>query len=753
MKYFAIEYNAVKAIVSSGALQSADFSEGLNFAKAIKGEGENHFSHEIKIKEERDGMFVFTKKCDKGRLLIFDVTTFTGFSRSYQDILTIVQKCCRVAIKIWDKIGGFSPREKYIHESDKIVLFPLSFAVEKPYKVLFDKSPDSRRQHKRGTENFLVYWAGHGEYEQSPVLANFRKSEDEIGGIACADYFLTQENKKEQERFLSVETIDSADKLSSPHMGMDYWKRHLTQKQKSFVFTDRLGPDILKGAAGTGKTLCLVLRCIHQLIEHKSNNQNLNAVLFTHSIASRESIENLIVSNGGQAFLSETSPQRLLVTTLQEWCIHNLAGRISATEYLDKDAMESKNTQLLYVSDAYDDFLREDYETSKRFISSQLRDFFEQQDPWSIAVYLQNEISVYIKGRAGEDFEVYRRLKRGSTAIPLSQEDDFNTIFYIFNRYQRKLADLNLFDSDDITISALQETSTPIWRRRKIKDGFDVLYIDETHLFNENELGLFHNLLKSDLTNIVFTIDRSQAIGDCAVESDKIARVFRSNVEEENYGFGTVFRSTTEIIDLASCVLASGAAIFANMENPLHEVVGSAIADGNEKCLSPYLVGCQNREELYAKAFEEADSIAAHLKVKRSDVLIVPVSDEILSEMKEWSEKRDFDFVSIEKRGDTGAVMEAAESSKYLLGGMDYIGGLEFSAVVIVGVDKDKFPPRSSTLRGTSHYVLYASYNRLYVAITRAKCIVAFIYEKSKGISDTLLPAFEHGLISSAHKS
>lgn len=519
------------------------------------------------------------------------------------------------------------------------------------------------------------------------------------------------------------------------------------------VFTDRLGPDILKGAAGTGKTLCLILRCVHQLHEHKSNNQTLNAVLFTHSIASRESIESLIVSNGGQDFLSATSPQRLLVTTLQEWCIHNLAGRISATEYLDKDAMESKNTQLLYISDAYDDFLREDYETSKRFISEELRDFFERHDPWSISVYLQNEISVYIKGRAGEDFEVYRKLERGSTAIPLSQEDDFNTIYYIFNRYQKKLADLNLFDSDDITISALQETSTPIWRRRKIKEGFDVLYIDETHLFNENELGLFHNLLKNNLTNIVFTIDRSQAVGDCVVESEKISRVFRGGAEEESFGFGTVFRSTTEIIDLASCVLASGAAIFANMENPLHEVAGNAIADGNEKCLSPYLVDCQNKEELFEKSFTEADSIVTRLKVKRSDVLIVPVSDDILTELKEWSEGRGINFVSIEKRGDAGAVRTAAETSKYLLGGMDYIGGLEFSAVVIVGADKDKFPPRNSTLSGTSHYVLYASYNRLYVAITRAKCIVAFLYEKPKGISDTLLPAFQHGLLTSANKS
>lgn len=73
------------------------------------------------------------------------------------------------------------------------------------------------------------------------------------------------------------------------------------------------------------------------------------------------------------------------------------------------------------------------------------------------------------------------------------------TIFSIYNKYQEKLIALNLFDSDDITLSALKETSTPIWKRRRMTAGFDIMYIDETHLFNINELSLFHNLLNPTL--------------------------------------------------------------------------------------------------------------------------------------------------------------------------------------------------------------------------------------------------------------
>jgi hypothetical protein len=63
-----------------------------------------------------------------------------------------------------------------------------------------------------------------------------------------------------------------------------------------------------------------------------------------------------------------------------------------------------------------------------------------------------------------------------------------------------------------------------------------VLYIDETHLFNENELSLFHNLLKQDATNIVFTIDRSQAATDSAIDADRIHSVFGNSDAEERFG-------------------------------------------------------------------------------------------------------------------------------------------------------------------------------------------------------------------------
>ncbi|WP_198957778.1 hypothetical protein, partial [Clostridioides difficile] len=171
---------------------------------------------------------------------------------------------------------------------------------------------------------------------------------------------------------------------------------------------------------------------------------------------------------------------------LQEWCINNLGNRISATEYPDSDALESKQLQLLYINEALEDFFIKDYAGSLNFISPKLKKFFGNNDPWGISILLQEEISTYINGRAGDDLKNYMSLHRTKTIIPRENDDDFKTIFSIYNKYQEKLIALNLFDSDDITLSALKETSTPIWKRRRMTAGFDIMYIDETHLFNIN---------------------------------------------------------------------------------------------------------------------------------------------------------------------------------------------------------------------------------------------------------------------------
>lgn len=748
MKYIAADINAVKEIISSRKLQSSEYEEGVSLSNTLKSGDDFEIKGQIKSITSEHGIFLITPNKDENRLLVFDTTSFSGFNKNSQEIIAIIQKTCRLALKLWSKIG-FSPCERIIQGTNYVALIPLQFLPGKSYKIILDKRPDAKRQERRGKEHFLVFADGSGMSDLSPSMASFRDAEKDYLKVNNESIFVTDEPEVEEGFIKISDAPKSKESNISPFMGMKFWKENLTDSQKDFVFSERLGPDILKGAAGTGKTLSLALRCVHQLSQHKDRSQIIKSVFFTHSIATKNHIETLIASNGGEEFLEKSSPQHVTVTTLQEWCIENLGAKISATEYLDKDALESKNLQLLYIIESFEEFLSSEFESSKQFISKPLTDFFQNNDPWTIAVYLQNEISTYIKGRASEDFDIFKKLDRGKNSIPLSSDEDFSTIFFIFNIYQEKLVNLNLFDSDDITISALQETSTPIWKRRRIKEGYDVLYIDETHLFNVNELSLFHNLLKHDNTNIVFTIDRSQAVGDSSITASEVTYAIRTSGKTQiDHGFQTVFRCSSEIINLGSCVLASGATLFSHLENPLSGVNGGFIEEEENKCKTPYLVEESGEENCIRRAFSEAEELAKNLQVSKSKILIIPCDDKMLELMTVHCTESKISFNTIQKRGDYSTVKKAENEDSFLIGGIDYIGGLEFPAVVIAGIDKDRFPPKMSTNGESSHYLKYSAFNRLYVAITRAKFTVAFINDKSKGVSETINAALSEGLIS-----
>lgn len=83
----------------------------------------------------------------------------------------------------------------------------------------------------------------------------------------------------------------------------------------------------------------------------------------------------------------------------------------------------------------------------------------------------------------------------------------------------------------------------------------------------------------------------------------------------------------------------------------------------------------------------------------------------------------------------------AKNNNKYLLSGIDYVGGLEFDYVVIIGVDDQRVPPKFSQKSKYFHFSNYAWHRRMYVALTRARYGVFMIGDKSYGKSDMFVNA------------
>jgi hypothetical protein len=439
--------------------------------------------------------------------------------------------------------------------------------------------------------------------------------------------------------------------------------------------------------------------------------------------------------------------QSLKLTTLQQLCGEILQRKIDEAEFLDRDAMESKQLQVLYVAEALQSALVEDYPTHKKFLSPGFDQFLTSAERWAIAEMMQHEIGVVIKGRAGEQLENYRQLPRLKYGLPVETAADRGFVWIIFRKYQAQLKAAAQFDTDDIVLTTVGQLNTPIWRRRRAKEGYDSIYIDETHLFNINELSMFHHLSRStEFYPIAYSVDRSQAVGDRGWTSELLDEALSPNEAARKGSEKTevrgIFRCSPHIVNLAFSVTSAGATLFTNFEDPMRMAISMFTPEEERKCLVPSMVSCATDDEMIAQAFVRADHMASGMGASRYEIVLVAFSDDLLRNADRYAKGQNKPVEVLKERGDIEAVRRAQRSGRFVLSTPEYIGGLEFAGAVLIGVDDGRVPPsKGIDSVDSANYLAYASHGRLYVAITRARYRVDVLVVTERGPSSLLTSA------------
>lgn len=735
MKFIVIDKSAAKIMISMRHLQSTEYENGRILADILTGGIErNTLIENVGVVKVKDGISFVGDSPDFENQIIIDVDYFTGFSDcSPADVLCVFQKTCRVAVKYWEKIP-FTGREWFKADKDLVVLIPKKNSIGDGAKVLIDVKPDWGRQEKRNTHHMLVFHYGTENKSDKPSITNFRKAIEQAKGVdvdrsVCA----------EDEAPLRVETLGDDFKPIDSNTSFDTWRNLLTSRQSSFVFRDDHGPERIEGAAGTGKTLSLALRCCNVLAGAKVSKNSLKVAFLTHSHASKEYIENIIFPKLEWYERQASSYKIELVTvTLQEWCISSLGNKVEETELLDKDAQNSKDYQQILISDVLNDFKSNQMSSHTKFISPDLAGFLSNSDEQLQVQSLQYEIAEIIKGRSGQDLAKYKKTSHVGHSLPLRCDADFECIYGLYSSYQKKLEATGYFDSDDVILSALSQLDSPIWRRRKNSEGFDVLFIDETHLFNLNELSVIHHLLKDEcVSNIIYSVDRSQSLANISLETEQLDQVF-GNDNKAEVSLKTIFRSSPDIVRLAFSVLSSGSTLFTNMENPLDKVEDSFTSEEERRSKKPYCLEFSSDEEVIAGAFRAVDKLAEQTSSRKCRIIVIATTESVMMGLERYATDNNKPAQFIKKRGDKRAQLEAEKGNKYIFSGIDYVGGLEFDGAVIVGADKGHMPATEENGVDSKHFLTHASYNRMYVAITRAKFGVSVLYSSARGVSNIL---------------
>lgn len=737
MKALYFEEHAVRYLAQTGTFQSGEFEDAIDLVGFIRDGGDVIIKSLSCVTNKNVGYIFKRSQTSVSKSLIVDLEKMKGLL-TYDDnsIVTILLKVIKFSVKRWDNIQ-LSDSEKYI-DNNHAILFPFPYSEKHPIKVLINLAPDPGFASKRGY--VYLYAAGIGEERFAldyTDMLNLKRLRDE-----AAEVFQNMEKKENEFEkdidSLQVTELGNVPKKLSGFMDYDKWMHSLSKKQMDFVKRKLRGSERLEGAAGTGKTTTLVLRALYLCDEAKKKNEEFHAIFICHSVASKDYLKLMFesASLNPQILNSSYSQQSVTLTTLQEWCTDYLGNKIGRSEVLDEDAQESKELQFRFVSDAYSLCMDQDFVSYKDSCSGKFVNFIEDEDKSYVVEKLCSEISITIKGRAEQDFETYKELPRLQESIPVSAESDFLFVFLIYERYQNMLTDLGYFDNDDISLSSHAQLETPIWRRRRTEMGYDVVFVDELHLFSYNELSIFHLLTKDEKSmHIIYAVDKTQAIGDRGLTKETLLNSLKVK-DDSSTRYNTVFRSSPQIIDLAFSILSSGAEMFLNFENPLDKIMFSFNINEEKKALSPEYIMLPSDEEMIKSVFTKVDELSSRLGCTKDKILVVCTDHELLSNLVKYGESQKKPFEQLVRRGDYSTITKAERQNRYVIGYIDYIGGLEFEAVVIVGVDKGRVPQITSS--ESRIYQNYEWHNRMYVAITRAKYAVVILGNKSRTPSSLL---------------
>lgn len=766
MKYICFDDGAIRELVSGRELQSVDFEDGLRFIDLLRSGKELEFFKKMGdavVTVDKDGMYFQTPGhlSDK-KFLIIDCEKSGLFSNSNEnkrENLISVQKVFRFCIKYWGGSSSFTNSEKFIAGTSKTIIFPLPYSSGGGFRVVIEREPDSERLAKRSMSGkfLLLYKSGVDGADSSKEVAslsNFRKSVDSI-----QEKYKTLTGKIRVLSTVSVPTLQINNYHSNTNSekidlfslgGMDECMARLTVSQKKFIRSSVQSVQRLFGPAGSGKTLSLILRTMNILKDAEDAGERMNAVFVTHSEELNKTVRSFISGIDQYRFMDRNPKEHkvcLRVSTVVNLCGDVLNQVISDTEFVDKDAEMSKFTQYMYIEEAFNAIKNSDLKAYLPHMSENFRKFVCNSELSTVIEAIQHEISVQIKGRANEKYDVYLKCPALHYGVPAESEVDKSFIFGIFNRYQEKLREINQFDTDDIVLSAIGQLDTPIWRRRRAREGYDFIAVDEVHHFNINELHLFHHFSRnSGSYPISFTIDQAQAVGDRGW-ADGLTEASPDG-EGESTQLSTVFRSSREIVEFSESILASGASIFTNFCNSLDKSQ-SGFTVSEERYAQPvYYREFYDDNEMIEAAFSHAHHLMKETDSKPWEVLITSLSNELCQMVRSSAENRNKPISYINRRGDSQKIKLAMKSGHMVCGHADYIGGLEFRVVIVIGVDKGRVPYEgSSEDYSTRNYAKYVAHNRLYVAASRARYALEVFGLRSKGPSELLDHALRKGLL------
>ncbi|HOO49669.1 MAG TPA: 3'-5' exonuclease [Alphaproteobacteria bacterium] len=287
-----------------------------------------------------------------------------------------------------------------------------------------------------------------------------------------------------------------------------------TEEQKDIISAFPKGHLLVRGVAGSGKTLIAVERAVRLMKQHTDMFNPADVIIFTYTNALKSYIKLL---------LSQRGYNNILVTTFHSWALSNLRNVKTAHQEM----------QLKIIREILSDFREKNVELPRKV-----------RNP----AFLMTEFN-YMKGLKHTTRDIYIEKPRTGRGVNTRIDNAAkNLIFDIFEAYNKKLESLEKNDLNDVAMLLTEAISNGIITRK-----FTHIIIDEAQDMHLAQVEAIAELVDPVVSSITLLYDPYQRIYDVGPYSFQDAGI---NVKGIRSKFLRVsFRSTREVLRLSGDIL------------------------------------------------------------------------------------------------------------------------------------------------------------------------------------------------------
>ena len=359
---------------------------------------------------------------------------------------------------------------------------------------------------KSNDRSDVFYWRTTSSVNES-TLEEFAASDARQFSIDDAEW--SKAFKTASQVFSDARRPDRADVdmylpalAHSPTKGWMYerWMSAVGDDQRAFIEAPIDKSIRLRGPAGSGKTIALTLKAISEVLNARRSGNEIRVLIVTHSWALAAQIADSADLMGlGKLTEIDVFPLLEIAQTVLPPQYKGSAG----FTLIGEDSYSAKQAQLDEIVELIEDFIEGDWITYRSSTNQVLRNRIESTDnedrlalAWDLLIEFGSVIgAAAIFPGAGADLR-YFQLPRASWMLPLEGRGDLKVVFALYAKFMENLEARSLMTSDQLLADFLSYLVTHAWNRSRKTQGYDLVFVDEFHLFSPLERQVLHYLTR-----------------------------------------------------------------------------------------------------------------------------------------------------------------------------------------------------------------------------------------------------------------